>query len=148
MKKTKFISSEKCTGRVLGYQREAIEKVEEFHYIGSDLAGDQGKDKCSVAQMERVRKNALRPRCSGTLKGKLYRTIVMPALLTGIELSSLLSALAVRDMREGSPIPRMRGYGAQAQACALESTLDRTRAFDLLAHQMAAIEKRGSLGES
>ncbi|VDO73298.1 unnamed protein product [Heligmosomoides polygyrus] len=82
VKKTKFISSEQCAGSILDCQGEAIENVEEFRYLGSDLS-EEG----SVDQAVRGRINAawLDRRCSRTLKGKLYRTVVRPALLYGSE---------------------------------------------------------------
>ncbi|VDO99512.1 unnamed protein product [Heligmosomoides polygyrus] len=92
VKKTKFISSEQCAGSILDCQGETIEKVEEFRYLGSDLS-EEG----SVDQAVRGRINAAwlkwrestgilcDRRCSRTLKGKLYRTVVRPALLYGSE---------------------------------------------------------------
>ncbi|VDP31424.1 unnamed protein product [Heligmosomoides polygyrus] len=59
VKKTKFISSEQCSGSILDCQGETIEKVEEFRYLGRILCDR---------------------RCSRTLKGKLYRTVVRAAL--------------------------------------------------------------------
>ncbi|VDP24192.1 unnamed protein product [Heligmosomoides polygyrus] len=38
VKKTKFISSVQCDGTILDCEGEAIEKVEEFRYLGSDLS--------------------------------------------------------------------------------------------------------------
>ncbi|VDP07307.1 unnamed protein product [Heligmosomoides polygyrus] len=38
VKKTKLVSSEQCTGTILDYQGEAIEKVKEFRTLGSDLS--------------------------------------------------------------------------------------------------------------
>ncbi|VDO78018.1 unnamed protein product [Heligmosomoides polygyrus] len=37
VKKTRFVSSEQCAGSILDCQGEAIEKVEDFRYLGSDL---------------------------------------------------------------------------------------------------------------
>ncbi|VDP60448.1 unnamed protein product, partial [Heligmosomoides polygyrus] len=44
VKKTKFISSEQCAGSILDCQREAIEKVEEYRYLGSDLSEEGSLD--------------------------------------------------------------------------------------------------------
>ncbi|VDO69260.1 unnamed protein product [Heligmosomoides polygyrus] len=66
VKKTKFISSEQCAGSILDCQGEAIEKVEEFRY----------------SEVIYPRKEVWTRR---TLKGKLYRTVVRPALLYGSE---------------------------------------------------------------
>ncbi|VDO95810.1 unnamed protein product [Heligmosomoides polygyrus] len=55
LKKTKFISSEQCAGSILDCQGEAIEKVEEFRYLGSGLY-EEG----SVDQAVRGRINAAR----------------------------------------------------------------------------------------
>ncbi|VDP26856.1 unnamed protein product [Heligmosomoides polygyrus] len=90
VKKTKFISSEQCAGSILDCQGETIEKVQEFRYLGSDLS-EEG----SVDQAVRGRINAAwlkwrestgilcDRRCSRTLKGKLYRTVVRSVLLYG-----------------------------------------------------------------
>ncbi|VDP11962.1 unnamed protein product [Heligmosomoides polygyrus] len=62
LKKTKFISSEQCTG--LDCQGEAIENMEAFRYLGSDLSEEGSVDqngKCSLERLERVHGNPTRP---------------------------------------------------------------------------------------
>ncbi|VDO19033.1 unnamed protein product [Heligmosomoides polygyrus] len=91
-KKTKFISSEQCVGSILDCQGEAGEKVEELRYLGSDLSEEGSVDQ---AVRRRISAAWLKWResigilcdrkCSRTLKGKLYRTVVRPVLLYGSE---------------------------------------------------------------
>ncbi|VDO19546.1 unnamed protein product [Heligmosomoides polygyrus] len=91
-KKTKFISSEQCTGPILGYSEEVIEKVEEFRYLGSepseegsvDLAIRRGMS-AAWNQVNGVQRNACDRRCTRKLKCKLYITVVKPVLLCGSE---------------------------------------------------------------
>ncbi|XGW16609.1 hypothetical protein V3C99_001789 [Haemonchus contortus] len=77
VKKTKFLSSEEGTESIVDGRGEAIEKVQDFRYLGSDLAADS-----SVDQTVKSRINAAWTkwrestgilcdhRCSRTLKGK------------------------------------------------------------------------------
>lgn len=87
VKKTKFITSEECTGLILGCQGEAIEKVEEFRYFRSDLSK---KGRRYHAVRRRINTVWLKKResteilchcwCSRTLKGKPYEILVRPVL--------------------------------------------------------------------
>ncbi|VDP22984.1 unnamed protein product [Heligmosomoides polygyrus] len=92
VKKTKFVSSEQCTEPILDCHGEMIEKVEEFRYLGSDLSEEGSVDQAVRGRINAawlkwrestgiLCSNPLRP----TLKGKLYRTVVRPALLYGCE---------------------------------------------------------------
>nr|CDJ93072.1 RNA-directed DNA polymerase (reverse transcriptase) domain containing protein [Haemonchus contortus] len=74
VKKTKFLSSEKGMESITDVYGEAIEKVQDFLYLGSDLAADS-----SVNQVLCDR------RCSRTLKGKVYRAVVRPTMLYSSE---------------------------------------------------------------
>ncbi|VDO66148.1 unnamed protein product [Heligmosomoides polygyrus] len=92
VKKTKFICSEQCAGSILDCQGETIEKVEEFRYLGSDLSEEGSVDQAVRGHMDAAwlkwRESTgilCYRRCSRTLKGKLYRTVVRPALLYGSE---------------------------------------------------------------
>ncbi|VDO87408.1 unnamed protein product [Heligmosomoides polygyrus] len=105
VKKTKFISSEQCTSPILDCQVESIEKAKEFRYLGSDLSEQR-----SVEQAVRGRINAAwlkwrestgvlcDRRCSRTFKGKLYKTVVRPALLYGSECWALKSKAQERQL--------------------------------------------------
>uniref|UniRef100_A0A183GIP1 Reverse transcriptase domain-containing protein n=1 Tax=Heligmosomoides polygyrus TaxID=6339 RepID=A0A183GIP1_HELPZ len=79
VKKTKFVSSEQCAGSILDCQGEAIEKVEEFLYLGSDLSEEGSVDQAVRGQINAAwlkwRESTgilCDRRCSKTLKGNLY----------------------------------------------------------------------------
>ncbi|VDO93468.1 unnamed protein product [Heligmosomoides polygyrus] len=92
VRKTKFISSKQCTKPILDCQGEVIEKVEQFCSLGSDLSEEGSVDQ---ALKGRISATWLKwrectgilcdRRCTRTLKGKLYRTVVRPALHYGSE---------------------------------------------------------------
>ncbi|VDO76071.1 unnamed protein product [Heligmosomoides polygyrus] len=88
--KTKFISSEQCTEPILDCHGQMIKKMEEFRYLGSDLSEEGSVDQAVrgriYAAWLKWRESTVilcHCRCSRTLKGKLYRIVVRPALLYG-----------------------------------------------------------------
>ncbi|VDO67408.1 unnamed protein product [Haemonchus placei] len=93
MNKTKFLSSEEGTESIVYGRGKAIEKVQDFRYLGSDPAADGSVDQA----VKKWRINAAWTkwrestgilcdrRCSRTLKGKVYRTVVRPTILYGSE---------------------------------------------------------------
>ncbi|VDO61537.1 unnamed protein product [Heligmosomoides polygyrus] len=92
VKKTKFISFEQCAGSILDCQGEAIEKVEEFRCLGSDLSEEgtvheaiRGRINAAWLKWRESKGILCDRRCSRTLKGKLYRAVVRPALFYGSE---------------------------------------------------------------
>ncbi|XGW34175.1 hypothetical protein V3C99_018193, partial [Haemonchus contortus] len=74
VKKTKFLSSEEGMESITDGYEEAIEKVQDFRYLGSDLAADGSVDQVLCDR-----------RCSRTLKGKVYRAVVRPTMLYSSE---------------------------------------------------------------
>ncbi|VDO70918.1 unnamed protein product [Heligmosomoides polygyrus] len=88
VKKTKFMNSEQCTESILVCQGEAIEKMEDFRYLGSDLSEEGSADQavwgrinaawlkwrepreilCDRSQKTRRSSHKVRPRLRGTRK--------------------------------------------------------------------------------
>ncbi|XGW23671.1 hypothetical protein V3C99_005693, partial [Haemonchus contortus] len=92
VKKTKFLSSEEGMESIVDGRGEAIEKVQDFRYLGSDLAADGSvdqavKSRINAAWMKWRESTGILcdRRCSRTLKGKVYRTVVRPTMLYGSE---------------------------------------------------------------
>ncbi|XGW19497.1 hypothetical protein V3C99_003389 [Haemonchus contortus] len=92
VKKTKFLSSEEGTESIVDGRGEDIEKVQDFRYLGSDLAADGSvdqavKSRINAAWMKWRESTGILcdRRCSRTLKGKVYRAVVRPTMLYGSE---------------------------------------------------------------
>nr|CDJ90887.1 RNA-directed DNA polymerase (reverse transcriptase) domain containing protein [Haemonchus contortus] len=92
VKKTKFLSSEEGMESITDGYGEAIEKVQDFRYLGSDLAADGSvdqavKSRINAAWMKWRESTGILcdRRCSRTLKGKVYRAVVRPTMLYSSE---------------------------------------------------------------
>ena len=92
VKKTKFLSSEECAEVIVDRHGESIERVEDFQYLGSNLAADGSVDQAVTARISAAwmkwRESTgilCDRRCSRTLKGKVYRAVIRPTMLYGSE---------------------------------------------------------------
>ncbi|VDO23926.1 unnamed protein product [Haemonchus placei] len=91
-KETKFLSSKEGTESIVDGRGEAIEKFQDFRYLWSDLAangsvGQAVKSRLNAAWMNWRESTGILcdRRCSRTLKGKAYRTVVGSTMLYGSE---------------------------------------------------------------
>lgn len=119
---SKFISSDQCTEPVPDCQGEVIEKVEEFRCLGSDLSGEGSADQAvrgwinaAWLKQEVVHRNPCDRGCFRTLRGKLYRTVVRPALLYGSECWILGEAQErhIRFRNKNAQLGKFVGKGAK-----------------------------------
>uniref|UniRef100_A0A0N4WN98 Reverse transcriptase domain-containing protein n=1 Tax=Haemonchus placei TaxID=6290 RepID=A0A0N4WN98_HAEPC len=92
VRKTKFLSSEEGMESITDDYGEGIKKVQDFRYLGSDLAADGSvdqavKSRINAAWMKGRKSTGILcdRRCSRTLKGKVYRAVVRPTMLYGSE---------------------------------------------------------------
>ncbi|EYB94335.1 hypothetical protein Y032_0173g428 [Ancylostoma ceylanicum] len=113
VKKTEFMSKGGDVEPITDVNGGAIRQVNKFQYLGSILSKDGSVD---MAVQERITSawnkwrgstGILRDmRCSNALKGKVYRTVVRPALVYGSECWPLTKGL------EGKPtVVEMRMLG-------------------------------------
>ncbi|XGW34666.1 hypothetical protein V3C99_018560 [Haemonchus contortus] len=92
VKKTKFLGSEEGTESIVDWRGEAIEKVQDFRFLGSDLPADGSEyqavnSRTNTAWMKWRESTGILcvRRCSRILKGKVYRTVVRYTMLYGSE---------------------------------------------------------------
>ena len=80
-------------------QGEVVKQVEEFKYLGSTIQADGGIDKEIAKRIQagwgawkRITGVMCDRKVSGTVKGQLYKTMVRPAMMYGIEILAVTKA--------------------------------------------------------
>ena len=109
-RKTEYLGCNEHQDEEIHLQGETVKRVKTFTYMGSTVAGDGELDAEVTNRVQNGWKNG--KRVSGvlcdrsmnvTIKGKVYRTVVRPALLYGAETWALKKAqeikLEVAEMR-------------------------------------------------
>ena len=109
-RKTEYLGCSEHQYADIQLQRETLKRVKTFTYLGSTLAEDGELDAEVSHRVQSGWKNGKRVsgvlcdmRMNGKIKGKVYRTVVRPALMYGAETWALKKAhekkLEVAEMR-------------------------------------------------